>query len=151
MKVIVVDEQKNNKRKNRKKQNKKIEFKMGKLLEWFIYMLGYAAVLYLSSKLFRALDSSSFGIALLAAIILSVLDSILKPSLIFMSIPFIVATFGIFYFFINVIVLLMVDILLGSSFNLNGFFSPMIISIFITIFKYIVDKGIIKPFVERYK
>ena len=150
MKVIVVDEQKDNKR-NKSSKNKKIEFKMGRVLEWFIYMVGYALVLYLSSKLFRGLDISSFGIALLAAIILSFLDAILKPSLIFMSIPFIVATLGIFYFFINVIILLMVDVVLGSGFDLNGFFSPVIISIFITIFKYIVDKGIIKPFVERYK
>ena len=150
MKVIIVDDQKENKRKNNKK-DKKIEFKIGKLLEWFIYMVGYALVLYLSSKLFRGLDISSFGMALIAAIILSFLDAILKPSLIFMSIPFIVATLGIFYFFINVIILLMVDVLLGSGFDLNGFFSPVIISIFITIFKYIVDKGIIKPFLERYK
>lgn len=150
MKVIIVDGEKENKRKSFKK-SKKVEFKMGRLLEWFIYMLGYAIVLYLSSKLFRGLDISSFGMALIAAIILSLLDAVLKPSLIFMSIPFIVATLGIFYFVINVIILLMVDILLGSGFNLSGFFSPIIISIFITIFKYIVDKGIIKPFVERYK
>ena len=150
MKVIIVDDEKENKRKSLKK-SKKVEFKMGRLLEWFIYMIGYALVLYLSSKLFRGLDISSFGMALIAAIILSLLDAVLKPSLIFMSIPFIVATLGIFYFVINVIILLMVDILLGSGFNLSGFFSPIIISIFITIFKYIVDKGIIKPFVERYK
>ncbi len=150
MKVIVVDEQKENKRK-RKNKSKKTEFKMGKLLEWFIYMVGYAIVLYISSKIFRGLNISSFGIALLAAIILSFLDAVLKPSLIFMSIPFIVATLGVFYFFINVIILLIVDLLLGSGFDLNGFFSPVIISGFITVFKYIVDKGIIKPFVERYK
>ena len=150
MKVIIVNDEKENKRKSLKK-SKKVEFKMGRLLEWFIYMIGYALVLYLSSKLFRGLDISSFGMALIAAIILSLLDAVLKPSLIFMSIPFIVATSGIFYFFINVIILLMVDVLLGSGFDLNGFFSPVIISIFITIFKYIVDKGIIKPFVERYK
>ena len=114
MKVIVVDEQKDNKR-NKSSKNKKIEFKMGRVLEWFIYMVGYALVLYLSSKLFRGLDISSFGIALLAAIILSFLDAILKPSLIFMSIPFIVATLGIFYFFINLKIKTALDVIIGKK------------------------------------
>lgn len=139
MKVIVVD-----------KKNKS-EYKINKIIEWAIYILAYAIVLLLTSNLFRALYIKNFLYGILASVIIYILNKTIKPILVTISLPLIGLSLGLFYFVINLIILLIVDLLLGSGFDLNGIFSPLIISIFISVFNLIVDNMIIKPLIERCK
>ena len=139
MKVIVVDEKNKN------------EYKINKVIEWAIYILEYAIVLLLTSNLFRALYIKNFLYGVLASVIIYVLNKTIKPVLITISLPLIGLSLGLFYFVINLIILLIVDLVLGSGFDLNGLIAPFIISVFISVFNLIVDNLIIKPLIERCK
>lgn len=144
MKVIVVDDNKNNKK-------KEVEAHLNLFLEWIIYMFGYAIVLLLTSNLFRSLYVENFWWGFLAAIIIYILNKTVKPVLVTLTLPLIGMSLGLFYFFINVVILLIVHFLLGSHFSLTGFFSPFVVSIFISLMNVLMEGFIIKPIIERCK
>ena len=102
MKVIVV------KNKKKRKPNKEIEYRLNSFLEWLIYMLGYALVLLITSNLFRSLYVENFLYGFIAAVIIYILNKTVKPILVTISLPLIGLSLGLFYFVINVIILLLV-------------------------------------------
>ena len=55
MKVIIVDD-----KKKKSKSNSNIEYRLNNILEWLIYMVGYAIVLLMTSNLFRSLYVENF-------------------------------------------------------------------------------------------
>lgn len=150
MKVIVVDDNKKNKKK-KKNKNLEIEYRLNLFLEWLIYMFGYALVLIIASNLFRSLYVENFLYGFLAAIIIYVLNKTIKPFLVTISLPLIGMSLGLFYFVINVFILLLVTLILGKHFYLTGFLSPFIVSIFISIMNVLMESFIIKPLIERCK
>ena len=147
MKVIVVDDNSKNKR----KKVFKPEYRLNLFLDWIIYMLGYAVVLLMASSLFRSIYVESFLYGFIAAILIFVFNKTLKPILVIWSLPLIGLSLGLFYFAINVIILWLVSLILGSHFNLTGVFSPIIISIFISIMNVVIENLVIKPLIERFK
>ncbi len=146
MKVIVVNE-----KTTKKNKEKKIEYRLNLFLEWLIYMLAYAIVLIIASNLFRSLYVENLFYGFLAAVIIYVLNRTIKPFLVTISLPLIGISLGLFYFVINVFILLLVDIILGKYFSLTGFFSPIIVSIFISVVNMMISNFIIKPLIERCK
>lgn len=146
MKVIVVDDNK-----KKKTKNGEIEYRLNMFIEWLIYMFGYALVLIITSNLFRSLYVENIIYGFLAAIIIYVLNRTIKPFLITISLPLIGMSLGLFYFVINVIILLLVNLILGKHFYLTGLFSPIIVSIFISFMNVIMENIIIKPLIERCK
>lgn len=114
-------------------------------------MVGYALVLLITSNLFRSLYVENFLYGFLAAIIIYVLNKTVKPFLVTISLPLIGMSLGLFYFVINVIILLIVTLILGKHFYLTGFISPFVVSIFISITNVIMEGFIIKPLIERCK
>lgn len=150
MRVIIVDEQKNKNNKNNK-TGKEIEYRLNLFIEWLIYMVGYALVLLITSNIFRSLYVENFLYGFLAAVIIYVLNKTVKPILVTISLPLIGMSLGLFYFVINVIILLIVTLILGKHFYLTGFISPFVVSIFISITNVIMEGFIIKPLIERCK
>lgn len=144
MKVIVVD----NNIKNKESNN---GYRLNLVLEWLIYMFGYALVLIITSNLFRSLYVENILYGFLAAVIIFGLNKTLKPILVTLTLPLIGMSLGLFYFVINVGILLLVDLILGKHFYLTGFFSPFIVSIFISIMNVIMESLVIKPLIERCK
>lgn len=141
MKVIVVDK--------KNKITNKIEYRLNLFIEWAIYMVCYAFVLVITSNIFKSLYIENFWYGLLAAIILYILNKTLKPIIVSLTIPIIGITLGLFYFIINLGILFLTDLILGSHVNLNGVFSPFVVSIFISVMNIMMENIIIKPLIER--
>lgn len=146
MKVIVVDSNK-----KKKTNGKEIEYRLNLFLEWLIYMFGYAIVLLITSNLFRPLYVENFLYGFIAAVLIYILNKTVKPFLVTISLPLIGMSLGLFYFVINVVILLLVSLVLGKHFCLTGFFSPFIVAIFISVMNVIMENLIIKPLIERCK
>ncbi|MEE0700314.1 MAG: phage holin family protein [Bacilli bacterium] len=145
MKVIIVDD------KNKKSNDKNMEYRLNMVLEWLIYMFGYAIVLIITSTLFRSLYVENFLYGFLAAVIIFILNKTVKPVLVTLTLPLIGMSLGLFYFVINVVILLLVNLILGKHFYLTGFLSPFVVAIFISIMNVIMENLIIKPLIERCK
>ncbi len=102
----------------------------------------YAIVLILASNLFRGIYVENFFYAIVAALILSLLNSTIKPILVYWTLPLSVVTFGIAYPIVNMIILKLCDIIMGSAFGVSGFFSTFIIAIFISGMRMLLDQMI---------
>ena len=95
-------------------------------------------------KNYLGIEIENFFYAIIAALILSGLNYTIKPILIYWTLPLSVMTFGIAYPIVNMIILKLCDIIMGSSFNINGFFATFVIAIFISGLKIILDNIITK-------
>lgn len=85
-------------------------------------MFGYAIVLLITSNLFRPLYVENFLYGFIAAVLIYILNKTVKPFLVTISLPLIGMSLGLFYFVINVVILLLVSLVLGKHFYLTGFF-----------------------------
>lgn len=125
------------------------------LIEWLIYMLGYALILVLVSLIFKEtiyIDSSLYGLwGILASIIIYFLNKTIKPLIVWLTLPITALTLGLFYPFINVLILKITSIILGKHFNINGLFMSFLVAILISIMNMILDEKIIKPLLRGEK
>ena len=129
--------------------------KINKFIEWIIYMIGYSIVLMSVSIIFKNslyIDHSFFGLwSLLANIIIYILNKTIKPLIVWLTIPITALTLGLFYPFINVLILYIVSFLLGNHFIiLGGIIMTFIIAVLISLMNLIM-KNIIKKIIKEEK
>lgn len=129
--------------------------KINKFLDLFIHLIGYTLVLITVSVFFKNtiyIDNQYFGLwGLLAVIIICILNKLIKPLLVWLTLPLTALTLGLFYPVINVIILKITDLLLFSYFEIHGIISIFIVSIIISIMNAIMDNLIIDTFLRRFK
>ncbi|MBQ7984044.1 MAG: phage holin family protein [Bacteroidales bacterium] len=77
--------------------------------------------------------------AVLAALIISLLNAFLRPLLSFISMPLIVSTFGIFMLIINAIIILLTSALLRPNFMVSGFWNAFFFSIIVTLLTFLMN------------
>lgn len=108
-----------------------------------------ALSLCLASYLFKSFYVENFWYACLASVIISLLSVYLKPLLEVLTLPINIITLGLTYPIINMIILKVTGLLLGSNFIVKGFFVPIFISIFISIINSFLNNIIVNPLKER--
>ena len=116
------------------------------LTEFFVGLIVYAIVLMIAGSLFRGIYIENFFYAIIAALILSMLNCFIKPFLVFFTLPLTIMTFGITYPIVNAIILKICDWLMGSAFEMGGLFITFIIAIFISAMKMFLDSIITNNF-----
>src|SRR5699024_8069456 len=110
------------------------------LIRWFISIFLNAVALIVVAQLFESFHIADFGTALLASVILSILNVIVKPILVLFTLPITFMTLGLFLFVINAITLLIVQGLMDSSFVIDGFGMAILASIIISILNTILNQ-----------
>lgn len=108
-----------------------------------------ALSLCLASYLFKSFYVENFWYACLASVIISLLSVYLKPLLEVLTLPINIITLGLTYPIINMIILKVTGLILGSNFIVKGFFVPIFISIFISIINAFLNNIIVNPLKER--
>lgn len=125
-----------------------------KIFEWVLYMVCYAIVLITVSLLFDSLyiNNKYFGLyALIASVIIYILNQTIKPVLFYITLPITALTYGLFYPIINVIILYITSFILGNNFSVHGIIIPFIMAIIISVLNIFMEGLIIKPIVRRTK
>ena len=120
-----------------------------KFLDSVLYILGYTLVFLIVDAIFNSFDVDNFWYELLAVVIIYVLNKTVRPIIFKLTIPITALTFGLFYPFINFLILKIVDLILGDHFNIYGFWSGLIIAICISIMNFFVEELIVKPIIRR--
>ncbi|RSD25143.1 phage holin family protein [Mesobacillus subterraneus] len=92
---------------------------------------------------------SGFGAALGASFILSILNILVKPILIILTLPVTVLSLGLFLFVINAITLMLTDSLMGSSFDIGGFGMALLTAIIMSIANLIIQNTVFKESKEK--
>jgi putative membrane protein len=86
-------------------------------------LVGNLAALWVASEIFDEMTyGDSFWVLLLAALVFTIVNWIVKPIVAILSIPFIIVTLGIAYFFVNVLMLLLTSVLV-PDFAVGGFWT----------------------------
>ena len=131
---------------NTYKRNKLIN---NRFIEWLIYMVGYAIVLITVSFFFKSftINMNNYGLyALLASIIIYILNQTIKPVITWMTLPITILSWGLLYPITNVIILYLTSFILGSNnFHISNIFAAFFIAIFISLLNILMEGLVLKP------
>lgn len=116
---------------------------MGFLIRSVILIIINAFALIIVSELFESFHIANFRTAILASVVIALLNLIVKPILILFTLPATILTLGLFLFVINAFILMLAESIIGDMFVINGFgmalLASIIISIINTLFSKVVD------------
>ena len=87
---------------------------------WVINALALLALPYV----FSSIKVESFGTALLVALVLGLINTLLRPLLVLLTLPVTLLTLGLFIFVINALLFRLADYLV-SGFDVGGFWSAL--------------------------
>lgn len=113
----------------------------GLILRWLIL----SVAIMVSAHLFAGIHVDGYGSALIAALVLGILNAFFRPILFILTLPINVLTLGLFTFVINAVLLLMTSGITGGL-VVDGFGSAMFGSLIISLVSlllssFISDRG----------
>ena len=88
-------------------------------MRFVIALLLNALALIITSKVVEGFEIESFWVAILAAIVIGLINTFLRPLLIFITAPINFLTLGLFTFVVNAVILYLAAWII-PSFNVNG-------------------------------
>src|SRR5690625_2435458 len=109
-------------------------------LRWFLSIFLNAITLIIVAQLFDGFHLEGFGTALIASMILSVLNFLVRPILIILTLPITIMTLGLFLLVINAVTLMITQGVMGSSFEISGFGTAIIAAIVISIINTLLNR-----------
>ena len=96
-------------------------------------------VIIMATKIFKNIYVDGVLYTFLVAVLLYILNKSVKPIFSAIMLPINIYTLGLTYPFVNVLVLKLISLLLGSHFILKGWFIAFFISIFISVMTIVID------------
>ncbi len=104
------------------------------LLVWLINTVALIAVAYLMPSI----SVSSFGAALVAALVLGLINAVVRPVLVLLTLPVTILTLGLFIFVLNGLLFWAVGAWL-EGFNVGGFWSGVLGAILFSIVSWLLS------------
>lgn len=129
----------------------KNKVRINRFVDWCLYMLGYTLVFMLVTSIFKEIyvDSSYYyAYYFFIVFILYLLNKIVKPILVTLTIPITGITLGLFYPCINAFILKLTDWIFGSHFEITSIWVLLLAAILLSVMNFIMEK-IIKHMIEK--
>lgn len=101
-------------------------------MNFLIRLLLTAAAAYGLTHVLSGVHISDFTAAVIFALVLAALNALVKPVLIFLTIPITIVTLGLFLLVINALIILLADKLLDGL-KVDGFWWAFIFSILLSV------------------
>ncbi len=120
----------------------------------FLIRLGISALgLWLASAIVPGIRIEGLSTLVLAALLLGVVNAVVRPLLVLLTLPFTILTLGLFLLVVNAAMLGLVAVLL-ENFSISGFFAAVLGSIVVSLTSwvaswYIGPKGQVEIMVVR--
>lgn len=105
------------------------------IARWFIAALALIVVAYL----LPGISVSSFYIALIAALILGLVNTFIRPVLLLLTLPLNILTLGLFTFVINALLFLFVASFV-QGFEVSGFWVALVGALIVSVLSYFGNK-----------
>jgi putative membrane protein len=100
----------------------------------FLKILLTALAVIVLARVLPGITVSGYFSAIIVAVVIALLNMVVRPLLIFFTLPATIVTFGLFIFVINAIIILLADKLV-DGFAVSGFFAALLFSILLSIFR----------------
>ncbi len=114
------------------------------ILKWLLSAAALLAVAYL----YQGVEVRSFGAALTAAFVIGLLNMLLRPILVLLTLPVTLLTLGLFLFVINALMFWWAASLL-NGFYVSGFGAALLGSLIYSVFGVVIDSALQRLFSQR--
>ena len=94
-------------------------------------------VVLLLSQILPGVAVADYFTAILVAVLLALLNFIVKPVLVLLTLPITILTLGLFLLVINAVIILLADALMGG-FEVSGFWIALLFSLLLSLFQSIL-------------
>ena len=105
---------------------------------WLLKILVCSVNVFVLAYILPGVEIKNMFTALIVALVLSVLDVVLKPILVLLTLPATILTLGLFLFVINACVILL-GAHLVDGFKIDSFWHAMLFSILLSFFNGLVN------------
>ncbi|MGC1242876.1 MAG: phage holin family protein [Chryseosolibacter sp.] len=102
-------------------------------MNWLIRFLLNGLAVVLTAYILPGVSVEDYGTALIVALILAIVNVLVKPILVILTIPITIVTLGLFLLVINAAIILFVDNLV-TGFHVDGFWWALLFSLILSIF-----------------
>ena len=104
----------------------------------------YSVVLMVTAGLFPGFYLANIPAAIRASFILTLLNTFVKPLVVFFTFPLTIATLGLFYLVVNGIIIMTTAAIMSDDFVISNFFVAFLAAIFISLLQHFIKKQILK-------
>lgn len=111
------------------------------LSKWLLSAASLLAVAYL----YNGVEIKSYSAALIASLVIGLLNTILRPILVILTLPVTVLTLGLFLFFINALMFWSAAGIL-DGFNVRGFGAALVGSLIYSVLGIVIDSALQRLF-----
>ncbi|WP_026672321.1 phage holin family protein [Alkalihalobacterium bogoriense] len=118
-------------------------------MSWFVHLLVNTVVLIVVAGFFDNFYLSGVMAAIIASVLLSIFNAVVRPLLIILTLPVTFLTLGLFLFVINAITLSLTAWVMGDAFVISGFGMAILAAVIISILNALIQKIIVEPMVKR--
>lgn len=102
------------------------------MLYFILWLLMNALGVYITAALLPGVRLRGFGSAMLVALILAVINALIRPILIILTLPLTILTLGLFLLVINALMVLLAEALV-DGFRTEGFWWAMLFSVVLAV------------------
>lgn len=108
------------------------------MIGFILHLVLTAALLLVVAKIVRGIEIRGFGSALIGALLLGIVNALVRPVLVFLTFPLTIVTLGLFLLVINALMLWLVAALV-SGIRVNGFGAAFFGSLLLTILNLLIE------------
>ncbi len=105
----------------------------------FINWLASAVVILIASYILPGVHVQSFWTALMVALVMGILNILIKPLLILLTLPITILTLGLFLLVINALIVLLVSHIV-PGFQIDGFWWAVLFSLLVSLINTFTSK-----------
>ena len=119
--------------------------------EILLYLFSYSITLFLLQMFFKSIKIAEPKILWIsvAVVIIYILNKVVRPVLVTLTMPITGITFGLFYFVINTLLLKVTDWIMFSKLDFTNIWILFLISILLCILRFLIEDVILKPIIKR--
>jgi putative membrane protein len=108
------------------------------LLRFLLFWALNTLVLWVASQIFSSMRFDSAQTLIVSGLVFGLINATLKPIMVIVTLPITLLTLGLFLLVINALIL-MLTAWLVPGFHLAGFGNALLISIFVSVFSFILN------------
>lgn len=107
---------------------------MSILIQWLIS----TAIIMVSAYVLPGVHVSSWWTAVVVAIVLAVVNALIKPVFVLLTLPITIISLGLFLLVINALMIMLVGLLV-PGFKVDGFWWALAFSIVLSVFNFVIS------------
>lgn len=107
-------------------------------MQLLIYLSVSSLSVFIASYIIPGIHVQNIVTVIIVAIVLGILNAILKPILVFLTLPITLITLGLFIFVLNALLVLLASAIV-PGFTVDGFFPALLFSIVVSLVSWFIN------------